>query len=158
MLTLLFIAVALVGVLLIVVPRVRRRRGRGGRAGRLALRPRRARAPPPWSAPAATRTWSGGDDELDDWDDDLGWVDDAPRASAPAPQPEPAARFAPADATGGGFAWPERGAAATEAANAPDGRAAAPAVTARAADAERPPAPRIRTPSPPAPRRRTRRP
>ena len=129
MLTLLFIVLALTGVLLIAVPRLRRRRGRG-RAKPAAWRSGAARRTAAVAAPAAARTWSGGADELDDWDDDLGWVDDAPRAGAADPEPEP----------GTGFAWPERTAAQDREAGA----------HAEAAPGE-PPAPRRR--APPRPRR-----
>ena len=108
MLPLLLIAVALLGVALLVVPRVRRRRA-GGRATTWhAGTVRAARMPAAAvAAPGGARTWGSAGTDEEEWDDDLGW-EDAPAPAAPEREPD----------RGAGFTWPRREAPAEPAADA----------------------------------------
>src|SRR3954449_4094220 len=95
--------VGILGVALIVVPRMRARRSGGRKPAPSRRRVRARKAAAHAAAPSPVATWSpaeaaasrSGDWEV--WDDELGWegVESAP-AATPEPEPEPGPEPAPA--------------------------------------------------------------
>src|SRR5687767_2699088 len=71
------LVVAVIGIALLVVPRLKRSRKSGARRSMPSLKARRRAAVAAAAAPATVSTWSpapaGPSTDEDGWDDDLGW-------------------------------------------------------------------------------------